>query len=318
MKSLRNKVILSGIVLLFAFIATIGSTYAWFTVSSEASVDTLTLNVTAQEGLLIQVRGYDEGASTFSATVPTLAEDFQTFISLLDFTEAGYTSIESYRIQPVTSIATYADGIEGFGSVDLANLYTIDQMANAKTVSSALDMTATNKTGIAGRYVELQFYVRYQGEPLATKDVLLSNFSIIRNSELDNADVASAVRLSVNSNIMGDTPRIYGLTKDYGFAYTSSYIYYVTTPVIPTAFNGLGELNMLDGSENLVAGVTNSAYIHTLTEIQTPNSNPNLFTLTANVTSIVTVRIYIEGWANATTDSIIASAFDINFSFAFA
>ena len=55
MKSLRNKVILSGIVLVFAFIATIGSTYAWFTVSQTVSVDTMNLNVSAADNLAIRI-----------------------------------------------------------------------------------------------------------------------------------------------------------------------------------------------------------------------------------------------------------------------
>ena len=55
MKNLRNKIVLSGLVLLFALVATIGSTFAWFTVSDTVDVQTMNLNVKSSESLLIRV-----------------------------------------------------------------------------------------------------------------------------------------------------------------------------------------------------------------------------------------------------------------------
>ncbi|MDP3130398.1 MAG: hypothetical protein Q8N15_03565, partial [Bacillota bacterium] len=55
MKNLRNKIVLSGLVLLFALVATIGSTFAWFTVSNTVTVASMQMNVKSSESLLIKV-----------------------------------------------------------------------------------------------------------------------------------------------------------------------------------------------------------------------------------------------------------------------
>ena len=174
-------------------------------------------------------------------------------------------------------------------------------------------IVSANKTGTAGRFVELQLYIRYQGEAATSKNIILSGANVALNTGVN--DVANAVRLSFNSDVTGDTPRIFGNTKDYGFAYTDSYVYY-QNPTSFTAFNGLGDISMLDGSENLNTTVTNYEYVHTIAEALADEKV--LFTLPANSTQIITIRIYVEGWANATTDAIIASSFDFSFDFAFA
>ncbi|MFA5698090.1 MAG: hypothetical protein WC888_06695, partial [Candidatus Izemoplasmatales bacterium] len=65
MKSLKTKVILSAIVLMFALVATIGSTYAWFTVSNTVSVSSIQMNVGTQEGLLIRAYDGEAGSEAF-------------------------------------------------------------------------------------------------------------------------------------------------------------------------------------------------------------------------------------------------------------
>ncbi|MFA5742212.1 MAG: hypothetical protein WC874_04970, partial [Candidatus Izemoplasmatales bacterium] len=55
MKSLKIKVLLSGLVLMFAIAASFGTTYAWFTISNTVNIDSMTINVQSGESLLIRV-----------------------------------------------------------------------------------------------------------------------------------------------------------------------------------------------------------------------------------------------------------------------
>jgi len=87
MKALKTKVILSAFVLLFALVATIGSTYAWFTVSNTVSVSAFNLEVQTSPSLLIrlwdEVNG-DTADGTWTAT------DFKNTIAASDFTSSTY------------------------------------------------------------------------------------------------------------------------------------------------------------------------------------------------------------------------------------
>lgn len=67
MKSLKTKVLLSGLVVLFALIATVGSTFAWFTVSSQVNVEALNLSVTSMDSILIRVYRQDNGTQFYHA-----------------------------------------------------------------------------------------------------------------------------------------------------------------------------------------------------------------------------------------------------------
>ena len=91
MKALKTKVILSGIVLVFAFIATIGTTFAWFTISTTATVESMELNVSAAENILVKpyVIGSDEGeASQYSSL--TNPANYYTTLSNDHLINAGY------------------------------------------------------------------------------------------------------------------------------------------------------------------------------------------------------------------------------------
>lgn len=67
MNSLRRKVRLSAIVLMLALFTTLGSTFAWFTVSNTVTVGSIDLNVKTSPSLLIRV--YDEDAYYFAGAV---------------------------------------------------------------------------------------------------------------------------------------------------------------------------------------------------------------------------------------------------------
>jgi len=111
MKALKSKVILSAAVLLFALVATIGSTYAWFTVSSTVSVPSLTLTVKSSKSLLIRPY-YGETGDESYLDVPS---NYKTSLLLADITtvdteDPAYTTIEGtgpYTTSPYANISAW-------------------------------------------------------------------------------------------------------------------------------------------------------------------------------------------------------------------
>ncbi|MFA5006671.1 MAG: hypothetical protein WC509_04310 [Candidatus Izemoplasmatales bacterium] len=67
MQSLKRKVTVSAFVLVLALLTTLGSTFAWFTVSNTVTVGSIELNVKTSPSLLVRV--YDEDAYYFAGAV---------------------------------------------------------------------------------------------------------------------------------------------------------------------------------------------------------------------------------------------------------
>jgi hypothetical protein len=314
MKALRTKVILSGIVLVFAFIATIGTTFAWFTVSQTATVETLTLNVTAEDSLLIQVAA--DNASYTDA--PVLASEYQTNVSNTDI-NALYTDFESYRLRPVTAVSEYFDtSAVALTPFSLRTILSDD----AKTINAVNEGADLNST--TGRYIELRFFLLYQSADNTQADLILSSPSVQANNgttELDN--VVDAVRLGIKvTGTDGTTPYtgtefIFGETNDFGFAYQAGDDGFVDPENGLLAFNALDEISMTDGSGILNGtNVSNASNVQTFATATASGSETALATIYAGEQTMVTVRIFVEGWASATTDEIIEAFFDLGFGFA--
>jgi len=53
MNTIKKKVMLAGVVAIFAFIATVGATYAWFTLGSTSEVSDIQLTISTDVSLLI-------------------------------------------------------------------------------------------------------------------------------------------------------------------------------------------------------------------------------------------------------------------------
>ncbi|MFH0993262.1 MAG: hypothetical protein V1761_02810, partial [bacterium] len=96
MKSLRNKIILSGLVLLFALVATIGSTFAWFTVSNTVTVGAMQLNVQTSESLLIKPYAGEDGDEGALLN----AENYKANITIADILAASdlYDSYGTWKL----------------------------------------------------------------------------------------------------------------------------------------------------------------------------------------------------------------------------
>jgi len=297
MKSLRNKVILSGIVLLFAFMATVGSTYAWFTVSSSAEVEEMTLNVTAAENLLIRVKGLteqytdDQAAGYVDLNDPS---NYDSNIALQDLIDGGYQlqadPSTAWRLQPATIL--YDDGSNTADGKFLTYFPNVNSRS-ALTTAGDLDLAIENNNN--GHYIKLEFWMLSQDE--TSRDVEMSTFSITADNTITERNaVANAVRLSVwfDDSVNGgggteEAVNIYGMDTDYGFDFD-------------------------DGLDNPIAPAAASNFpVKTPTTIET--TNPVLKTVEFEVPTLITVLIYIEGWDLQASDDIILANFDISFGF---
>jgi len=180
MKSLRNKVILSGIVLLFAFIATIGSTYAWFTVSSSTQIETMQLNVTAADNLLLRVK---TGAAGETLSFLQDASNYKTYIEVADLIAAGYLQDDvdtPWRLQPSTVLS------------DVSRMTYLPNILNRTYVAAI-------PNDYNGQYIHLEFWLLSQSED--DKIIQLSDFAIdaegIGSNTTEQAFVENAVRLAI-------------------------------------------------------------------------------------------------------------------------
>lgn len=303
MKALKTKVILSGIVLMIAFIATIGTTYAWFTVSTTASIDQLNLNVVAADNLLIMPVDsgvtYDEDGDGASTDLLT-AGNYLTSVSTQDLLDAGYIisgpTETVWRLDPVTFINSTYDGFDG------AALNSLD--GTNGTISSA---TANANTG---QYIQLQFYLLLQGEDGTTEPIELSTLSIGTSETGTEAEVVNAFRMSVWSTddpldtAVDNSATVFGNgLGDYDYTFAG------------TVYEG----NL---AADDLAGLEDAGYTPTDTDLPTDAENAvltdtttNLFTITANDPVLVTVNLWIEGWDSYADNDISLATFNLTFGF---
>lgn len=309
MKGLRFKVILSGIVLVFAFIATIGTTFAWFTISQTVTVDSMELNVTADDNLLIRV--YETGDETDELAKLSLATNYKTQIKNMDLWLSNQLGtwdpveeelINPWRLQPVTTINTTYD--------DVTNGQVFNRMSNTtgRVLTEVLPGDVNSNTGY---YIELKFWLFSQADE--ARDVVMSDIlSITANNVGPNADaldaVVDAVRLSVwlddsdyGTGVGPGTASIFGLNNSFDFVFSGDYV--------EEDNNSLEEV----GSAALVTTAEESINVIDTVDLE----EVVLFTIQPETPTLVTVVIYIEGWNAAADNDIINAFFNIEFGFKF-
>ena len=213
MKSLKTKVILSAVVLVFALIATIGSTYAWFTVSDTTTINSLNVEVTTQESLLIKV--WDGTAEVPGQSIDDYTfgvDDFSNTVTTSLITDTSeYSDFESYLLVPVTAAGspTTADATD-YTALDSDSLSTIDITT---TTDRALTTANANQTGTSGGYIELKFWLMVQSGTDVT--IQLSSFTAT------GATVSQALYLGTKAETDGDE-NIYAIDSDWGFVFGST------------------------------------------------------------------------------------------------
>lgn len=318
MKALKTKVILSGIVLVFAFIATIGTTFAWFTVSQTATVDTMTLNVTSAEGLGIipvdatnfadPTTGYINDGSGANNDLGTAA-NYEPLIEVSDLFGASYnigpTAVDGWRVSPATVVTTAYDGY------DLKDLNYLSDLA-ARTLASA---TANNADG---NYLELKFWVYLQGEEdeeFSLELIDTSSITSTAGNTTNQSDISDSLRMVVwaddtdygTAGTEGDA-LIFGNSVDYDYIFSGDFA---------TGNNTLSSNEAVAGDlDDLTNTPLTSTTDHFDLVTYTGNGNPtDIFTITTNTPTLVTVLIFVEGWDQEATNNISLAQFDIKFGF---
>lgn len=289
MKTLRNKVILSAVVLAFALIATIGSTYAWFTVSQTATVESMTLNVTAADSLLVKV--YKSGETAASEDVLNTAL-YKTTITNDDLTAIGfYEDLLDYQLQPVTSVKDDYSGTDAKVLNYLTDLTTV-----SRPLSSAESFVNSTTTG---KFIELNFWVYSQADVSTPKDLVVNSFTVsASNTDAEKDAVADAVRLAVWST--SGSAYIFGNDIDFGFTFVDG---------LP-GYSASGNATPTNTDFNALADTSYTITDNTGTVAVTP-----IVALVSETPTLVTVRIYVEGWDADVTNAVISSAFNITFQF---
>lgn len=180
-------------VALFAFAVTIGSTYAWFTITNEDNVQSMSVTVEAQESLLIMMDDDEANDGTGwnmtnnSAILTNPAYYVTTLTNSLIQAEYDFTSLV---LQPVTTLNgttyTWRDG---------------------------------GNTGISGTYAQFNVWVLSQtGDVSITiQDLTVS----ANNAILDKNAVVQAARLSIADQTAA---KIFGLGKDYTYSDVNGFL----------------------------------------------------------------------------------------------
>lgn len=305
MKSLKSKVLLSGIVALFALIATVGSTFAWFTVASQVNVQSLELNVKTEESLLIRVYN-GEASAVADPTLLDATTYVQTLTNALITGSSEYTDLLNWTLSPVTVIQS------GYTTVNGKTMNYLNGLVDFARPLAAISETPVtgdvNKVG--GRVIELKFWLLSQGE--VAKNIELGSLAIngLNGSGDVRNDVVNAIRLSVWSG-SGDA-FIYGLDQDYGYEFKVNLPGYFGGTVDPLAGTEFNVIDDLDAHDSLITALAAATY----TSVEFASADI-ITALAYNTPTLVTVRIFVEGWDASTTNNVIAAAFNIAFSFKF-
>jgi hypothetical protein len=304
MKGLRNKVILSGIVLLFAFIATIGSTYAWFTVSTESNVTGINLQVTAADNLLIRPKSITNNTSENFVYLRDIG-NYSTLVTAEQLEDEGYfyedpsTQLIPWRLKPSTTISNQ-------GTVNIndpkGGLYYINNIdavrAGDGSVAPAYTLATDNLKD--GYYITLEFWMLSQAD--TNKAIALNSFSITSGTgnSTPQSQVINATRLA----FWGD---------DTEYADDAGYTGSVGTTYI---FGNDADYDFLiETTDADVAAPTPTPAAPTVNA--TASAVASIFTLQPNTPTMISVIIFIEGWDLEASNDIILSNFDIAFSFAY-
>nr|MDA3931920.1 hypothetical protein [Mycoplasmatota bacterium] len=302
----------------FAFIATIGTTFAWFTISETVAVDGINLQVTSSDNLLIRV---DTGASTgvtdvFGTPAVDSVANYQSSLALTDITSVPkYSGIASWRMYPVTAIQS------DYLTIDAKTLNEIDDTYATRDLSASSLVNSES-----GGYIELHFWLYSQASEARPVELVTTSITPNGSESAQLQDVAEAVRFGIwmfdDVQPVGDA-FIYGNDTEFGFEFLVGQAGYSDA----TLFNALSDSGQTtDGTtsfipitnattgELLPATVTNQERVLELTG----NANTtDIFTITAGVPTLVTVRIYIEGFDAQATNAVVNATFDLSLGFTF-
>lgn len=281
MNTIRRKVLMAGIVAIFAFIATIGATYAWFTLGNTSEIQDIQLQVSTDVSLLIMMdNDYN------------MVDDQDTLLNADNYS----TELTNALIKSVYD----------FTPIVLAPVTTNDGLAflrNDRSTPATSDPAAVNP-----EYLEFSVWLYSQDKAMtvAVKDV---NVTANNPSGLQNL-VRNAVRLSIYSDDLSQVA-IYGKDKDYDFTFGVSDSGY--DPIT------LSNNSILPATESALSALEAISYVDAspiASESTDVLANADtVLTLAVNAPEKVTIRIWIEGWDSDANNNILEAAFAIQFGF---
>ena len=181
-KKRRRKIFLSILMILFVGIILTASTYAWFTANQTVTVNTIDVNVAAQNGLLI---------STDADSWKTVITN-EDIINTTTSASSKYSSNENMipfgtgsQITPVSTVGEIGDaGKLAFFAGTLSNNATTD----------ALELTATTVTeakGTTGSMVAFDLFFKVTEE----SQVYLTTASNVISADQDDRGLKNAARV---------------------------------------------------------------------------------------------------------------------------
>lgn len=288
MKPLYKKVVLTGLVVLVAFIITIGSTFAWFTIGQAAEVSVMDLTINSSESILILMDDdYDIGDPTDLAYL-SAPSNYKTVLTNADITPVYDFLNDKIFMKPLTSV----------------NGINITNRAGAAA-------SFTPNVGTPGEYIQFNVWLLSQSAPA---QVAISNLTLSATNELPEKDiVVNATRLSIDAGSANfESKRIFGLNKDYDFVFGVNDVGYDSGTPANNEINSAVEASLIS---------TYHAIFHTTGTATAGESDVDridatrVFDLAANTPTKVTIRIWIEGWDAQANNNLIGAVFNIAFSF---
>lgn len=301
MKSIK-KLIMASLMLVLAFVGVVASTFAWFTMQNQVDVDDIQLNV-GTAGFDLQV-SFDDENYGYTLALPTLSEDFTfipttyqtTFKHLVLDTNSESPTYGQYiyeAISPLTYNATTEvwDGTVADTSYITFDLYFTSSEATPLLIKfdvTTFEAALTDSLGVANALSKGAFRVMFEEDGPETS--LVNIFEPFYAAAYDN-----------DENLFGTFGLGEFYKKDRGFIANQAFDnFLLRTEVDPFPYDfstiNLEEHYQLDTSEvtaytsvnsqdaEAAVGDISGEFIHIAT------------TGGSNVSTKVTVTIWLEGW----------------------
>jgi hypothetical protein len=289
MKSTSRKLLLSLSTFLFTLVALFGATFAWFSAADQATVSTLTINVTAGENLKLLKSG-TVGVDAIYAT-NLLSSDIQALYNLQHVATTGALN---------SGPTTYT-----YGNLYLTPLTSLDGAAFFTEQKSALYLDNTNNSYTPGTAGIFYF------------DVILTFQAII---PVDIHLLYDAIPLL--SSIVATAPTERALAYRIAFfeGANLSLIWESDAPDVPN--NSLVRAsnyhsNIFTWVPDAVQNTTGARYDYLENDAKTYSKVASIASASPASPgyAYVTVRMWVEGWDILTDDDIKASVVLMNLKF---
>lgn len=288
MNSINKKILLSGLVALFAFVTMIGATYAWFQVSSAVDVQSLTVNISSSESLLLLADNvadpYTMASDEAFLTNPT---NYTTYLTNQNIIDAGYDFTG--------------------GRIKMAPITTINGIAFTNRAGAAVSKTPSLVT--PGDYLEFSVWLFSQSSSVTI--TLYDYAAVATNLNTYANDVVNCLRVSMEISSSG-TSLIYGVDKDLDFAFLPNIVGYDSGTPANNTINAGVKSTLLTYNGTFYKGTATPA-VGEVTNVLGDAST--LLTLTAGVPQKITMRIWLEGWDLDCDVNLLGALFNVAYGF---